>query len=75
MQKSLFAPIVKWISQSSSERLVVGLSSSHQKITNFALVTQLDRVLGFEPRSCGFESCREHQKAFIYGYSSDFDNC
>lgn len=28
----------------------------------FALVVQLDRAFGFEPKCCGFKSCREHQK-------------
>ena len=31
-------------------------------ILSFAAVAQLDRVLGYEPRGRGFDSCQPHQK-------------
>ena len=30
-------------------------------ISSFAAVAQLDRVLGYEPRGRGFDSCQPHQ--------------
>ena len=34
----------------------------HATIQGFAAVAQLDRVLGYEPRGRGFNSCQPHQK-------------
>jgi hypothetical protein len=34
---------------------------NHCRIVGFAAVAQLDRVLGYEPRGRGFNSCQPHQ--------------
>src|SRR6218665_1213871 len=37
-------------------------AKTHAIVQGFAAVAQLDRVLGYEPRGRGFESCQPHQK-------------
>jgi hypothetical protein len=37
------------------------LYKSSAIILSFAAVAQLDRVLGYEPRGRGFDSCQPHQ--------------
>ncbi len=37
------------------------MNSTHAIIFSFAAVAQLDRVLGYEPRGRGFDSCQPHQ--------------
>ena len=38
-----------------------GSEKSRATIRCFAAVAQLDRVLGYEPRGRGFDSCQPHQ--------------
>jgi hypothetical protein len=37
------------------------LPRNHAIIRSLAAVAQLDRVLGYEPRGRGFDSCQPHQ--------------
>jgi hypothetical protein len=42
---------------------VFGHSGKPAIVQGFAAVAQLDRVLGYEPRGRGFESCQPHQQS------------
>ena len=48
----------------------VGFKSlkTHAILHSFAAVAQLDRVLGYEPRGRGFDSCQPHQNFELYRF-------
>ena len=45
-----------------SPDLSFGVPGFHAIIRSLAAVAQLDRVLGYEPRGRGFDSCQPHQQ-------------
>jgi hypothetical protein len=47
------------------ELYVLAISSTPAIILFFAAVAQLDRVLGYEPRGRGFNSCQPHQNSYL----------
>ena len=47
---------------SSLQRASYELSVNHAIFHSCAAVAQMDRVLGYEPRGRGFDSCQPHHK-------------
>jgi hypothetical protein len=58
----LYGPLAQLVEQKAFNLCVIGSTPIRPTITTLinALVAQLDRVLGFEPRCRGFESLRAH---------------
>ena len=65
--------MVKWISQSTSERLGVGLSRTQTKNYCFAPLAQLYRALVFGTKGWGLESLVEHQNLNLKLYRKDLN--
>ena len=69
MISASLGPLAQLVEQEAFNLCVVGSNPTRPtisglrdqtRITRTALVAQLDRVLGFEPRCRGFESLRAH---------------
>ena len=53
---------LKLLNISSLQRASYELTENHAIFHSCAAVAQLDRVLGYEPRGRGFDSCQPHHK-------------